>query len=60
MPILNRYKDTLKNLVDGLDIELPNILRPIDKEPSNIMFGFKNLPTKPKLDKNILNRLQRQ
>lgn len=60
MAILNRYKDTLENLVDSLNIKPPKILKPIDKRPRNIMPSFENLLTEPELIKNILDRSQRQ
>lgn len=58
MAIPNRYKDTLKDLVDSLDIKSPNMLRPVDKGPCNIMLGSKNPSTKSELDKNISDRSQ--
>lgn len=57
MVILNRYKDILKVFIDSLDIKPSNIASPIDKRSSNVMPGFKNSLTKPKLNKDILNRL---
>lgn len=54
--ILNKYKDTLKNFIDSSDIELLNMPRPVDKKLSNVMPGFENLSTEPKLDKNILDK----
>lgn len=60
MAICNQYKNTLEDLVDISDIELPNILRPVDKRLCNIMLGSKYPSTKSEFDKNISKWLQRQ
>lgn len=53
--ILNRYKDNFEDFVNSSDIEPSNMLRPVDKRLCNVMFGFENFLTKPKLDKKILD-----
>lgn len=60
MAILNRYKCTLEDLVNNSDIEPPNMPRSVNKGPRDVMPDSEDPPTKPKLDKNILNKLQRQ
>lgn len=55
MAISNRYKDTLKNLIDSLNINPLNILKPVNKKSCNVMLGFKDPLIDPKLDKNISN-----
>lgn len=56
--ISNRYKDTIEDLIDSSDIELPNLLRLVNKRLYNIILGSKNsLITKPKLGKKTLNGL---
>ncbi len=59
MSISNKYKDTLEDLVDSLDIEHPAIPKQIDL-PSNDIPGFKNDPSNPKIDDDPLNRVQGQ
>lgn len=57
LAIFNRYKNTLKNFIDNLDIEPPDIPRPFEKGLYNIIPSFENPPTMPKLDKNLSNGL---
>lgn len=56
----NRYKDTFEDFIDSLDIELLNIPKLVDKGLYNIMLNSKHLPTKLKLDKNILDGSKQQ
>lgn len=60
MIISNRYKDTLKNLVNSLNIEPPNMPKPVNKELCNIMPSFEDPLIEPKLDQNISDRSQQQ
>lgn len=56
MVIFNIYKNIFKDFVNSSDIEPSNMPRSVDKKLRNVMLGFKNSPTKPKLDKNILDK----
>lgn len=53
LTIFNKYKDTLRDLVDSSDIEPPNMLKLIDKRLCNIMPDFENPLIESGLDKNI-------
>lgn len=53
--ISNRYKNTLKNFVDSLDIESLDMPRLVDKGLRNVILNFEDLLTEPKLDKKFLD-----
>lgn len=59
MSIFNKYKDTLKNIIDSLYIKCLAILRQIDLSTNNIP-GSKDNPSDPEVDDNLLGRSQRQ
>lgn len=59
MSIFNKYKNTLKNLVDRLDIEFLAILRSINLLSNDIPYSKDN-PSDPKLNNYFLNKLQGQ
>ncbi len=59
LSIPNKYKDTLEDLVDSLDVEHPAILRQIDL-PSDDIPGSKNDPSNPEIDDDLLDRSQGQ
>lgn len=56
MAIFNIYKNIFEDFVNSSNIELSNMLKPVDKKLRNVMPGFENPPTKSKLDENILNK----
>lgn len=48
--IANRYKDTLKDLIDSSNIESLIILRPVGKKLCNIMANLKDPSTESELN----------
>lgn len=68
MAIFNRYKDTIEDLVDSLNIEPPILPRPVSKRLCNVIANLKDFltkpkldnPTEPKLDKDFLDKSPRQ
>ncbi len=59
MSIPNKYKDTLKDLVDSSDIKHPAIPRQMDLV-SDIIPGSKENPSNPEMNNDFLDRLQEQ
>ena len=59
LSILNKYKDTLKDLIDSLDVEHPAIPRQINLLSNHILSSKEN-PSDPKIDNDLLNRSQKQ
>ncbi len=59
LSILNKYKDTLEDLVNSLDIKRPAIPKQIDLLTDDIS-GSKNGPSDSKMDDNLSDRSQRQ
>lgn len=47
LAILNKYKDIFEDLVDSLDMDTLDVLRPVDKKPYNVMLGLENPLTEP-------------
>lgn len=56
LTILNRYKNTLEDLIDSSDIKLLAIPRQTDL-PSNDIPGSKDNPSDSKVNDDLLNRL---
>ena len=59
MSIFNKYKDTLEDFIDSLDVEHPAISRQINLL-SNDIPGSSNDPSDSKIDNHFSDRLQRQ
>ncbi len=59
LSIPNKYKDTLENLGNSLDVEHPAIPRQIDLS-SNDIPGFKNDSSDPEMNDDLLDKSQRQ
>lgn len=59
MAIFNKYKNSLEDVVNSLDIELLIIFRPNCKGPYNIIADLKDIPIEPKLDNQIEPKLDK-
>lgn len=56
----NRYKSTLKHLINSEDIKPSIMLQQVGKKPYNIIANLKNLLTAFKLDKDFVDGLPQQ
>lgn len=57
LTILNKYKKTLIDFINSLDIEFLYIVKQVSKKLCNIIFNIQNFLIKLKLNKKFLNKL---